>query len=267
MKLIQNKKIEIKSSSSSISFETTGGGSWKVWDRYISIEGKKAYHIGNICGTCNFFFERLDGANQKISQKTVIDQLANQAVHIDSDPYFEIIKLIPVGTYLVFRLQVTPRLVTLGGADDYFANEEINTWGVDGFWGLPHNPRIPYYRSPSFAIDSRSILHNFFIPIVPANWLDEGTIGEYENRIIAGVEPTVICLSYLDVKEPADWQEGATHTQHNCFANIILDGHHKTFVAAKHNRPVNILSFLSLDNSIASESDFQRLVEVLKRNT
>ena len=40
--------IQIESSKSPITFETQGGGSQKVWDRFLCVEGKQAFHIGNI---------------------------------------------------------------------------------------------------------------------------------------------------------------------------------------------------------------------------
>ena len=67
--------ISITNSKSSISFDKKGGGNWPIWHRYISIEGKPAYEIGNICGTCQFYFERLEGANKSINPIDAIEQL------------------------------------------------------------------------------------------------------------------------------------------------------------------------------------------------
>ena len=74
MRLIDNHRTTIKNSKTIVSFENNGEY-WKKWDRYISIEGKQAYHIGNVCGTCEFFFERLEGANQTINPKEAIEEL------------------------------------------------------------------------------------------------------------------------------------------------------------------------------------------------
>jgi hypothetical protein len=49
-------KLSVRQSKSPLGFSTEGGGAWKEWDRFITFEGKKAYHIGNVCGTCPFFF-------------------------------------------------------------------------------------------------------------------------------------------------------------------------------------------------------------------
>ena len=61
---------------SRISFATEGGGTWKVWDRFLTVDGKKAYHLGNICQTCQFLFERLDGANTSVNIESTVDALA-----------------------------------------------------------------------------------------------------------------------------------------------------------------------------------------------
>ena len=74
-RIISKSSLKIEKSDSIISFQTTGGGTWEVWDRYLTIDGEKAYHIGNVCGTCSFFFERLGGANKSVSPIEVIKDL------------------------------------------------------------------------------------------------------------------------------------------------------------------------------------------------
>lgn len=66
-KLIAAAETKSTAAKSRIGFATEGGGKWAEWDRFITLNGKRAYHIGNICGTCAFFFERLPGANDKLS--------------------------------------------------------------------------------------------------------------------------------------------------------------------------------------------------------
>ena len=263
MKLLQKQTVKIESSDSIVKFETTGGSDWKVWDRFISIEGKKAFHIGNICGTCNFFFERLEGANKKVSQKSVIETVGNQPVQIYSAAYFEIVKLIPAGKYRVFILNVHPRFVRVGTDADYFVKEEIETFGIDGFWGLPHHPKINYYREVDVEIDDKSKLFSFLIPIVPENWLDDETVMLYREKMGRGIVPTAIALSHIDIKEPADWDQGQKHTRHICFANYILDGHHKLFASAEAGKPLNLLSFVSIENSICSAGEIDEVEKIL----
>ncbi|MFM8831986.1 MAG: hypothetical protein ACKOHM_13400, partial [Spartobacteria bacterium] len=70
-------KLSVHKSQSPLGFSTEGGGAWKEWDRFITLEGKKAYHIGNICGTCSFFFERHSGANQSLSPKELQEEITH----------------------------------------------------------------------------------------------------------------------------------------------------------------------------------------------
>src|SRR5262245_54250667 len=50
--MIEPLDITVATSTSLISFEKAGGGQWPIWDRFLTIDGKRAYHIGNICETC-----------------------------------------------------------------------------------------------------------------------------------------------------------------------------------------------------------------------
>jgi hypothetical protein len=223
----------------------------------------EAFHIGNICGTCNFLFERLGGANRKISKKSVIETVGNQLVQICSVAYFEIEKLIPAGQYRVFSLNVRPRFVKVGTDADYFVKEDIETFGIDSFWGLPHHPKINYYREVDVEIDDKRKLFGFLIPIVPENWLDNDTVMLYREKMGRGIVPTAIALSHIDIKEPADWHRDQKHTRHICFANYILDGHHKLFASAETGKPLNLLSFVSIENSICSADEFDEVEKIL----
>lgn len=70
-RLIDRKSFSIKDSGSILAFETAGSGHWAEWDRYLTIDDQRAFLIGNICGTCEFFFERLDGVSQGVSPREV----------------------------------------------------------------------------------------------------------------------------------------------------------------------------------------------------
>ncbi|WP_061248499.1 hypothetical protein [Leptospira alstonii] len=260
MKIISKKETEINLSQSKISFETTGGRMWKVWDRFIAIEGKKAFHIGNVCGTCNFFFERLKGANQKISMKGVIEQLSNGSIRLDSDEYFEIEKQIPEGKYIVLNMRINPSLVQLGSESDYFTNEQIENWGVDGFWGLPHYPKIRYYREKNYVLENNRKLFTFIIPLVPETWLEQKVVSEYVDKLNSEVIPTAIALSHIDVKEPAQIEESDCSSSHICFANYLLDGHHKIFASSQTGKAINLITFLAIDEGISSTEEINEIL-------
>src|SRR5436305_11382443 len=73
--LLAIRQVSSTTSNSRIGFATESGGNWPEWERFITVDGKKAYHIGNICGTCQFVFERMEGANDKLSPKELSAQL------------------------------------------------------------------------------------------------------------------------------------------------------------------------------------------------
>ena len=49
--LLDNSKTTVTDSASIIGFATEGGGDWPEWDRYLTINETKAFHIGNVCGS------------------------------------------------------------------------------------------------------------------------------------------------------------------------------------------------------------------------
>ena len=44
--------------------------------RYLRIEGRRAYEVGNRCETCTFWFTRLEGANTNVSVDGIRSRLA-----------------------------------------------------------------------------------------------------------------------------------------------------------------------------------------------
>lgn len=137
-------RVTVRDSRSLLAFESTGNEHWKVWDRFLTVEGKPAYHIGNVCGTCSFFFERLDGANQSISPIEISDNLRQGLKDIDDSLLGKIKPILPEGDYVASLLEVVPVRVLPGSASDYFAKEQVELWGIDGFWNLPRYPKIEY---------------------------------------------------------------------------------------------------------------------------
>lgn len=257
--LLATTKISVEKSNSIIAF-TSG------WDRFLTIEGKPAYHIGNVCDTCQFFFERLEGANQKISPTEVSETLRNGVQSLDSSLLDKIKLILPVGDYAAMLLNVTPRKVSLGTDNDYFTNEQEKLWGIDGFWGLPHYPKIEYYRTRTEKFDGYKQLFEFIVPMFPAGWLGVDAVREYELQISDGRKPTALALSVLEVKQPATWEDetdDAKITEHWCLTHYLLDGHHKVYAASKVAKPITMLSFLAVKQSIATEEDIVTLLGFL----
>jgi hypothetical protein len=182
----------ISKSQSPISFLTKGGGSWKVWDRYLAIDGKEAFHIGNICETCSFFFERLEGANNSINPKNLTDALNYGLKSITPQLVEQLSLIIPKGDYWVFTSRILPTLVFPGKADDYFVKEQVDTWGI-AFESLPHTPATEYYRLKTISLPNSSKLFEFLIPMFPSSCLNQQRVASYREAI----DMAVSLLPYL----------------------------------------------------------------------
>jgi len=260
--IIDKKSWSIKNSDSIISFETAGGD----WDRYITIEGEKAFHIGNVCGTCEFFFERLEGANganQEISPKEISRALQDGISKLDKDFLSKVSLILPNGGYDVALKEVKPIFVELGTEQDYFSNEQVQVWGIDDFIGLPHYPKVKYYRGLTKEITDSSKLFEFIVPTFPVSGLEEETVEMYKSMMAGEQKPTALCLSVLDIKEPADYDEKTEYPQHWCLTHYIIDGHHKMYAASLLNKPITILSFLAKKECIANEEEILTLFKNL----
>jgi hypothetical protein len=170
---------------------------------------------------------------------------------------------LPGGNYRVSLLEVTPTLVTPGTEEDYFANEQVELWDKDAFWDLPHHPKTEYYRTPSASLGEGKRFFEFVVPMFPKRWLSEKTLAAYANRLDAGEKPTALALSVLDVRGPTTREEGPEVTEHWCLAHYLLDGHHKTYAASLARRPITLLSFLATAESIATEENVDKILEVL----
>lgn len=251
-------KIEVKNSASPIAFATKGGGSWQVWDRFITIDGKDAYHIGNVCGTCPFFFQRLDGANKSLDAQSFQEELS-QGISEFTDAHASILaELLPNGEYeasLQFRV---PRLVTPGTTADYYYEEQVALWGTDKATG-PHDPRTRYYRGSDQPLGGGAHLFEFFLPMFPEDRLDMSRVEEFENLMREGRLPTALAISVLDVKQPADWVGDPEVTSHWCLAHYIIDGHHKVFAAARTGQPVGVVSALAVGQGLSGPEEHAKL--------
>jgi hypothetical protein len=264
--LLDRTEIVVADSVSPISFQTEGGDGWAAWDRYIAIDGKRAFHIGNVCGTCSFFFERMDGAKRSINAEEVVKRLNGGLSVLDLSLVEKIKTIMPTGKYQVLLMRIVPKLVYPNGPEDYFKNEGVDLWGIDPFWGLPHYPKTEYYRPSSQKMDGRAALYEFIIPTFPQNWLNEERVASYVSRLRAGEAPTAVSLSVFDVKQPANWKDEAPITSHWCLAHYLLDGHHKIFAASKVGLPLVLLAFLAVEHGISSPEQIDQVVKVIGKS-
>jgi hypothetical protein len=265
-KLLASREISVTSGTSILGFSRPPTENWpNGFDRYLTVEGNAAFHIGNICGTCPPLFERLHGAHRKVSAPEATAQLRDGLTDLPDDLLQTVSSLAPPGRYVATLLVVRPAMVQLGSWTDYFTREQVDLWGVDPFWGLPHYPKTEYYRSETTPFDDEDCLFELMVPMYPQNWLHETAVEQYGERLIAGDQPTAMALSVLDIKQPANWSGSPSITKHWSFTHYLLDGHHKTFAASLVGKPLTLLSLLALDECmVESENDIERLLRLLR---
>lgn len=259
-KLLDRATRNIIQSQSPLAFSTTGGGAWEVWDRYLTVNGKQAYHLGNVCGTCSFFFERMDGANEGIEVGELTTLLSNGLNSLSPQVVDTLAQLLPPSEYIIALIRLKPELVELSGDNDYFAVEQLENEGVvESFGDPPHNPKVPYYRveGRSAVKLSDEALHggaafDFLVPMFPETVLQKERIVHYEDILNDGVAPTAIAISILDIKGPA-----CSGTEHWCLAHYIIDGHHKIAAAARTQKEMTLISFIAVSKGVSSKEQIE----------
>lgn len=262
--MIEQSEVSVPVSGSVVDFATTGDGQWPEWNRYLTVDGEKAYHLGNVCGTCSFLFERMAGANAGVEVGELIALLAEGVSSLSPALIDTLAQLMPKAEYRVALLRIVPQQVHLGGAADYFAVEQVeNEGGVDPFWGVPHNPKVPYYRvkaRSSVEVVVGGLGFDFVVPMFPETFLDGERISHYETLIRSGLTPTAVSVSLLDVKGPA-----MTGADHWCMAHYLLDGHHKMAAAARVGQEIALIAFVAVDRGRSSPDQVEAMLDSYPR--
>lgn len=230
--------------------------------RVLALEEKPAFELSFWCGTCQFLFKRLEGANQTLSLDALEERLAIGLDGLDDEVITKFGALLPVGDFLPLLLLVEPRLTSPSMPGDYFAEEQVSTWGVDPFWGLPEYPSTPYYRTFETPVDHDAHLFEFIVPMVPPSWNNAEKVAGHADRLEASSRPTCVAVSILDVCQPATRPQRSDYYAHWGLTHFLLDGHHKVQAAAQIREPVRLLSLLSLDASLASPEQVARLSQL-----
>jgi hypothetical protein len=211
-----------------------------------------------------FLFERMEGANRKLSIPALQQVLNEGLTGVDSAVVQTMAGLVPEGDYLPMLLELQPRLVMPMRPGDYFSEDQVATWGIDSFWGLPEYPRTPYYRTGTRQLDATSRLYEFVVPMVPPTWNDQQIVDQHANRLADSSRPTCLALSILDIRQPADPDEAPEgDIAHWCLAHFLLDGHHKIQAAANSQRRLQLLTLLSMTDSLASSYDLDAIPAAL----
>lgn len=164
--------------------------------------------------------------------------------------------IFPNGEYTVLRTEISPRLTFPNDKNDYFITDLFEAWEDENEGQSEVNHE--YYRGLSNEIKESEKLFEFFIPIYKTDDLNEVRINEYMELIQDGLKPTVLALGVLDVKQSMSYPEingeviVPKFDTHWCFANYLIDGHHKIMAANRLGRTISIVSFISKKQSCGS---------------
>jgi hypothetical protein len=265
LRILDRKLIQTGSSTSRIKFEVDAGPVG-IGNRYLTLDDKRAYLLGNNCQTCSFLFERLDGAIRSVEVEHTTEGLKAGVASL-SDPLVEKIGTgLPFNEYVACLAEADLKIVRPGQEHDYFLKEQIDLWGEDTFWSLPDNPHVPYYRAGDTRLGKEAWLFNFVVPMFPNNWLKETTLASFTKQIIEGEYPTAVALSILDVKGPADWEGEKDTTEHWLFTHYLIDGHHKVAAAHAAGKSIRVLSYLALSQGVSSREQVETVLSFLARH-
>jgi hypothetical protein len=231
-------------------------GSW-AGRRLLTVDDEPAFELSFWCGTCQFLFERLPGATTTFSPGDT-DGLNAGSAGLTEDVISRFAVLLPEGTYQPLLLQIEPRLVHPAGPGDYFAQEQVATWGLESFWGLPAYPHTPYYRTYETSVNAEAHLFEFVVPMVPPSWNERDRVTAYADQLIGGATPTAVAVSILDVCAPAV-EQGPDYYTHWALTHFLLDGHHKIQAAAETEQPIQLLSLLATDAGLAVPEQIAQL--------
>ncbi|MFG2621331.1 hypothetical protein ACGFXC_27320 [Streptomyces sp. NPDC048507] len=254
------RTLGVPSSEARLRFDTEaqelGGGPRR---RLLMVDDQPAFELSFYCGTCPLLFRRLVTATEKLSLEAMQERLRGPLDDPDLAGVIDAFgALLPEGEYRPLLLDVEPRLIIPGREGDYFSAEQVTSWGVDQFWGLPEHPRTPYYRTFETAVATDAHLYEFVVPMVPPTWNDRERVEAYTASMERGTIPTAVAVSTLDVCGP-ETGFGDDPSVHWGLTHFLLDGHHKLEAAAAAGRPVRLLSLLTLDESLAGVEDRARL--------
>lgn len=249
--LIVRTARQLSSTAEIVTFPTPDGDSDEAWFRFLALRGERVFEIGNICGTCQFWFRRLEGQAAPIDVAALDSKLANGLTTLDPEVVDAFAALLQVGAYHIALFRLVPLRVELGSAGDYFAHEQLAAWPdlllTWPDYEPPPDPGTAYYRvegrSGVPAAAEGDLAFEFLAPLQAPDGLDAGRIAFFEECLARGSEPTAVAVGVLDIK-----QHYASPVAHWCLGHYLLDGHHKIEAAARLGRPLTLLSFITAEH-------------------
>lgn len=255
----EHRWVTTGSPTSRLQFEMDRG------DRFLLIDGKRAYHFGFGCQTCSYLFERLWGANQAVQIEETAEALRKGVGSLDDEVVGVLGRGLPEGEYNLLLSEALVEQVVPGAENDYFKNEQPKLWGEDTFWCLPHDPRVSYFRAGDATTEQGKRLFNFIAPMMPTRWLEMTTIAAYKEELQTKASGTAVSIAVLDVRGPADWDDAQPPDplEHWCLTHYLIDGHHKLNAAWETGKPLRMLTFVALSQGVSTREQIDSAVAFL----
>jgi hypothetical protein len=223
-------------------------------NRYLAVDGVPAYQIAYSCGTCGLVLRRQPGAPDGcLSVDEVRARLTTGLRALDGEVVAAFSAQLPRGDYLVMLLDVRPRLVAPGSAEDYFATDGPAAWQNEEFEYNVDPTNISYYRLGQGRVGEHDELFQFAVPMFDAERLAPERVAQYAAAD-DGRHLTAVALGLLDIEGPWFRRE-----RHAGLFHFLLDGHHKMAAAATIGRPIRLLTFVSSGDSFAGDEDLLNL--------
>jgi hypothetical protein len=222
---------------------------------YLEINGARRFEIGNDCDTCHFWFKCLRDPRPAPHKKLFnLPKTIALPRPIDAEMVRELVPMLDImekGEYYLMNTTVT--LTGPYQADDessYFHNSEFQEiWDIDDPSAEDFLSDWEHYEGKTPKLfrheDIIEKLHEFVIPLVPANRLKQENIRLYQQMIQNGDRPRVFLLGLIQRPIPESITTKRSKTMHSFFAGFVLDGHHKLAAYQRAGLPANCLVLVS----------------------
>lgn len=261
--ILEQKECTIAHSQSPLQFSLPkpDSGPWKVWYRYLTIDGTNVFNTGNVCSTCCCYFEYLPGDKQSnIAIAEQFSETLNAGLRsLDSKTLQQAEMLIPDGDYFVLLYTIKPKEVFFGDENDYFSNEKKTLWDVfnDEESIDPEDPKTSYYRLQTKKIIDdgfKSLLVECLVPMISSQDLNKERVRFYQEQYRQGIISTAFSVAIWDKKAPDSHPNYNPDVRgHDLLAHYIIDGHHKVYAAALEDKEITLLTYVRKDNYFGTQ--------------
>ncbi len=222
-----------------LSFQIREDDAGNPWFWNLEINHSPAYLISTMCGTCGAVFERLGDVKLPLSSQSLSASFASGIEMVPPAMVETISALLQPGKYIVGLIDVRAKLLRNTPEDEQHPFDCM----ADYFWAKRIFEGKDDYKRNVYQDE-------LILPLVPEQQIKPQRVREYEQAILRGAKPTVLALSVIYKTGIMGRYDSWT------LAHFVIDGHHKIMAASNLGKPITILSFLSIDESLAeTETD------------